>query len=127
VLSALWGKTSIDHATPIGNVGKRFPFPSDHCACHERCTRRYFKLTSVNPERLLDVSVQAQVLNLLVDLKREYNLSYLFISHDLAVVQYISDRVMVMKDGKIIETGDHASIWQTPATDYTRELIAAST
>ncbi len=74
----------------------------------------------------LDVSIQAQIINLLVELKREFDLSYLFISHDLAVVQYISDRVLVMKDARIIETGDHKSIWCAPTHDYTRDLVAAS-
>ena len=71
----------------------------------------------------LDVSVQAQILNLLNELKEEFGLTYLFISHDLSVVRYMSDRIMVMKEGCIIETGDAGEIYNHPGSPYTRALI----
>jgi len=73
----------------------------------------------------LDVSVQAQVLNLLQDLQDEYGLSYIFISHDLAVVKYISDRVMVMSDGAIVEMADSDDIYRNPREEYTRKLLSS--
>ncbi|MEL6922805.1 MAG: ABC transporter ATP-binding protein [Bacteroidota bacterium] len=73
----------------------------------------------------LDVSVQAQVLNLLLELQQQFRLSYIFISHDLSVVKFMSDRMMVMKDGKIVEMGPAEAIYQNPQTEYTRQLIAA--
>jgi len=73
----------------------------------------------------LDVSVQAQVLNLLNDLKREFGFTIIFISHDLSVVRYLSDRIMVMNKGKIVETGDAEQIYHHPQTGYTRQLIAS--
>ena len=73
----------------------------------------------------LDVSVQAQVLNLLQDLQDEFRLSYIFISHDLAVVKYISDQVMVMNQGEIIEIADSDEIYRHPREPYTRKLLSA--
>ena len=73
----------------------------------------------------LDVSVQAQVLNLLQDLQDEYGLSYIFISHDLAVVKYMSDRVMVMSDGMIVEMADSDEIYRHPREEYTRKLLSS--
>ena len=73
----------------------------------------------------LDVSVQAQVLNLLVALRDEFKLTYIFISHDLSVVKFISDRIAVMNAGKIVETGTANEIYANPKDDYTRRLIQA--
>ena len=73
----------------------------------------------------LDVSVQAQVLNLLNDLKDEFGLTYIFISHDLSVVKYMSDRMVVMQEGKIEEMDDADKIYNSPETEYTKRLIDA--
>ena len=71
----------------------------------------------------LDISVQAQILNLLNDLKSNLKLSFLFISHDLAVVKYMSDRVMVMKDGKLIEIQESDALYESPNKKYTKKLV----
>ncbi len=73
----------------------------------------------------LDVSVQAQVLNLLNDLKKDYNLSFIFISHDLNVVQYFCDRILVMNQGKIVEEGFANEILNEPKQSYTQELVGS--
>lgn len=73
----------------------------------------------------LDVSVQAQVLNLLMELREKHNLTYIFISHDLSVVKLMSDRMMVMNAGKIIEFGAADAIYENPQSEYTRKLIEA--
>ena len=73
----------------------------------------------------LDVSVQAQVLNLLQDLQDEFHLSYIFISHDLAVVKYIADEIMVMNQGEIVEIADSDDIYRNPRQPYTQKLLSA--
>jgi peptide/nickel transport system ATP-binding protein len=73
----------------------------------------------------LDVSVQAQVLNLLNDLKKDLGLTMLFISHDLSVVRYMSDRIMVMNRGKIVESGFAEEVYNHPQNSYTKQLIEA--
>ncbi len=78
------------------------------------------------PTSALDMSVQAQIVDLLRDLQQKHGLAYLFISHDLRVVRALSDRVMVMKDGKVVEENSVTQIFEAPQTDYTRALIAAA-
>ena len=77
------------------------------------------------PISALDVSIQAQIVNLLKDLQKELGLSYIFTAHDLAMVRYISDRIGVMQEGKIVEEGDCESIFQNPQKEYTRTLLSA--
>jgi oligopeptide/dipeptide ABC transporter ATP-binding protein len=77
------------------------------------------------PVSSLDVSIRAQVLNLLRDLRRQLGLAYVFISHDLAVVKHIADRIAVMNFGRIVETADAAALFATPRHPYTRALLSA--
>ncbi len=77
------------------------------------------------PVSALDVSVQAQIVNLLQDLQEELGLTYLFIAHDLAVVEHISDHVLVMYHGKIVESASAEAIYHDPQHDYTKKLLAA--
>jgi ABC-type oligopeptide transport system ATPase subunit len=77
------------------------------------------------PVSALDVSVQAQIINLLKDLQEQFKLTYLFIAHDLAVVEHMSDEIIVMNRGKIVERGTPAQVCGSPQHDYTRKLLAA--
>lgn len=78
------------------------------------------------PVSALDVTIQAQILELLLNLRQELDLSYLFISHDLNVIRQMSDRVLIMNEGRIVEQGTPEEVFNTPKTDYTKKLVAAS-
>ncbi|MHA1548793.1 MAG: ABC transporter ATP-binding protein [Alphaproteobacteria bacterium] len=78
------------------------------------------------PTSALDMSVQAQVVDLLRELQKKHNLAYLFISHDLKVVRALANDIIVMRDGKVVEQGPAAQVFDTPATDYTKALLAAA-
>jgi peptide/nickel transport system ATP-binding protein/oligopeptide transport system ATP-binding protein len=77
------------------------------------------------PVSALDVSVQAQIINLLRDLQEQFQLTYLFIAHDLAVVEHMSDEIIVMHHGKIVERGTSEQVCTAPQHEYTRKLLAA--
>jgi oligopeptide transport system ATP-binding protein len=77
------------------------------------------------PVSALDVSIQAQIVNLLDDLQDELGLTYVFVAHDIGVVRHISDRIAVMQDGRIVEQGDADQVCERPAHDYTKKLLAA--
>jgi oligopeptide transport system ATP-binding protein len=77
------------------------------------------------PVSALDVSIRAQIVNLLADLQDEFGLSYLFVAHDIAIVRHVSDRIAVMHDGKIVEQGTADEVCESPRDPYTRSLLAA--
>ncbi|KRL66084.1 ABC superfamily ATP binding cassette transporter, ABC protein [Lentilactobacillus diolivorans DSM 14421] len=78
------------------------------------------------PVSALDVSIQAQIINLLKDIQKQRNLTYLFIAHDLSIVRYISDSILVMYKGRIVETGPAEEVYQHPLHQYTRSLLSAA-
>ena len=78
------------------------------------------------PTSALDMSVQAQLVDLLRDLQDKHDLAYLFISHDLKVVRALADELIVLKDGKVVEQGSAATIFENPAEEYTKALMGAA-
>ncbi len=113
-----------------GSAFKRYPHEFSGGQRQRICIARALAL---NPKLIiadesvsaLDVSVQAQVLNLLKELQAEFNLTYIFISHDLSVVKFMSDRIMVMNKGKIAEIGSAEAVYNHPQQEYTRKLISS--
>ncbi|NNC80949.1 MAG: ATP-binding cassette domain-containing protein [Acidimicrobiales bacterium] len=133
-MEELWGDEEIDEMmTEVGidpQYGDRRPYQFSGGQCQRISIARALVLNpkvliADEPVSALDVSVQAQILNLLDDLKSDFQLTLLFISHDLAVVRNISDRVVVMYLGRVAEIGDADSLFDNPSHPYTRTLLAA--
>ena len=120
----------LDRVGLIGDAIPRYPHQFSGGQRQRICIARALAL---NPRFIicdesvsaLDVSVQAQVLNLLKTLQQDFNLTYIFISHDLSVVKFMSDRILVMNQGKIEEIAPAEQLYAHPQSDYTRQLIAA--
>lgn len=112
------------------DLGSRYPHQFSGGQRQRICIARSL---AANPEILildepvsaLDVSVRAEIINLLLDLKEKLNLTYIFVSHDLEIVKHVSDKIVVMFKGEIVESGTWTEIMDTPKNDYTKSLIAA--
>ena len=112
------------------DLGSRYPHQFSGGQRQRICIARSL---AANPEILildepvsaLDVSVRAEIINLLLDLKEKLNLTYIFVSHDLEIVKHVSDKIVVMLKGEIVESGTWTEIMDTPKNDYTKSLIAA--
>ena len=138
LLHGLVRKADVDHAIRelMDNVGLAHAFvrkyPHEFSGGQRQriaigralATRPEF-IVADEPVSALDVTIQAQILDLLADLTKEYGLTMLFISHDLAVIRQIADRIAVMHHGKLVEQGSTSQVFETPQQDYTRSLLAA--
>ena len=131
LVATMLDEVGLGPASGLGDVTERYPHEfsggqRQRIAIARAVVLRPEVLVLDEPTSALDVSVQQQVLALLVDLQRRYAMSYVFISHDLAVVRAVSHRVMVMRDGAVIEEGEAEALFAAPRQPYTRALLEAA-